>query len=202
MIEKLKSIVDTVELLRQYPDWVKVALVIWLLFSGSLLGALVILFPKEETVQIIQLVKVANFSGGIAFQVRVKNSTDQQVELVALELSFYESAVPPTAGELQSTDPISGSYVVSSDQTSGELSARLNQEAGALPAAIQYPIPGRDDYSVVSLNLAQKVPRKGSDRFQVAIQASGFPPQKARFASAVVVYNESDRTKAKILALP
>lgn len=201
MIEKLKSIVDTVEFLRQYPDWVKVALGIWFLFSGSLLAVLVILFPKEAAVQIIQIASVTNFSEGLALQIRVKNSSDQQAELIALELSFYESEVPPTTGELQSTESISGNYVVSRDETSGELSARLNQETEKLRAEIQFPIPGREDYAVVSLGLAQKVARKGSDRFQVAIQAPGFPPQKAKFVSAVVIYNEGDRTKAKALPL-
>jgi hypothetical protein len=199
MFEKLKAIVEWFEFVRRYPGWLQLVLVIWLLVSAGVVSAMVVLYPKPESVRIIQLSKVPNLSGGVAFQIRVANSGDTQADLTSLELSFYRDEIPPDAGSLQSTEQISGRYVVTEDEASGQLSTRLNSESDALEATIQFPIPGRKDYAILNVDLAQKVESKGSDRFQVAIRAPGFPPQDAKYVRVVIFYGENDKTKEKII---
>jgi ABC-type Na+ efflux pump permease subunit len=201
MFEKLKALFEWFEFVRRYPGWLQLVLLIWLLLGAGLVSAMVVMYPKPDNVRIIQLSKVPNFSDGIAFQVRVANSGDAQADLTSLELTFYQDAIPPTEGALQSTEQISGRYVVTEDKPAGQLSAQLNSETDALQATIQFPITGRKDYAILSVDLAQNVASKGSDRFQIAIKAADFPPKDAKYVRAVIFYGENDKTKEKVAPL-
>ncbi len=200
-MEKLKEIVDTIDFLSRYPGWLKTTLGLWAVCGLGLLAAMVVLYPKETAVRIIKLSLVPNFQGGVALQLRVTNTSDQQAALVAVELAFYAEKVDPGAGSLQTTEHITGRYEVSGDAEAGVLSARVNREGEQLPVRINFPLPGRKDYAIVVLDLAQKIAAKGTDRFQIALHAAGLPPAGAKYVEAILHYNEDEKTRPTVTRL-
>lgn len=201
-MEKLKEIVDTVEFLSRYPGWLKTTLGVWALGTLGLFVAMVVLYPKETAVRILKLSLVPDYARGVALQFRVANTSDQQAALVALELAFYATKVPPGAGSLQATESITGRYVVTGDAETGALRAAVNKETESLPVKIKFPLAGRKDYALVVLDLAQKIAAKGTDRFQVALEAVGLPPPGARYVEAILHYGENEKTRAVEIPLP
>jgi hypothetical protein len=201
MMEKLKGIVELFDFLGQYPHWLKIGLLLWVFFSGGLLCAMVVLYPKKVPVTILRVTLIKDAGQGIGFQIRVQNSTDVQAELVALEMEFYESEPSPEDGALQSTESVTGHYTILKNPETGELATKLNNESALLPATISFPIQGRTDYALLTLELAQKIKGKGSDRFEVAIRAPDFPPKEAKYLRTVIQYDDGKRTPAKVQPL-
>lgn len=200
-MDKLKDLVEGLDFLSRYPGWLKISLVVWAVCSLGLLTAMVILYPKPSAVRIIKLSLVPNFQGGVALQFRVSNTSDQAAGLVAVELAFYATKVPPDAGSLQSTEEITGRYIVRGDAEAGGLIATVNQEAESLPVKVKFPLPSRKDYAIVMLEVAQKIAAKGTDRFQIALQATGLPPAGAKYVEAILHYNEEEKTPPKVIPL-
>ncbi len=200
-MEKLKSIVDTLDFLSRYPGWLKMVLGIWGGCTLGLLVTLVALYPRETSLRILRISLVPDYKRGIAIQFWVANRAEQPAALVALELSFYAAKVAPGEGSLQTTEKLSGRYIVTGEARNGGLAATINQETERLPVSINFPLPARKDYALFTLNLAQKVPAKGTDRFQVAIEAEGLPPPGAKYIEAILHYDDGEKTLPKELAL-
>lgn len=180
---------------KPYPAWLKVFAGIWVLFTVLLSSLLYAFKPVPMLVKIIDFRVVKNSGTELVLQLRIKNQTDAQVDLMALELEFYDKPFSDEDGLPQTTQYISGRYAVMPMMENGRIGTRVNDEIDLHNASVSVMPDDRPDYALLTLDLVQAVPPKGGDRFEVLVNVPGLPPKEAKTIKATVHFDEGQKTK-------
>src|SRR5258708_576905 len=112
ILDKLRSLVETLEVLLGYPIWLRIVLTIWLILSIGVLVLAVIYFPKP----VLKVLDAYQLPGerrdGIGLDFRLQNGTNSKVELTGAKLTFSRKGT--SSGGLQGNREVSAHYIITS----------------------------------------------------------------------------------------
>jgi hypothetical protein len=199
ILDKLKSLVETLQVFWEYPVWLRIVLTIWLALSVGVL-VLAIVYFAGPTLKVLTAYQLpGDRRDGVGFDFLLRNGTKSKVELIGAKLTFSHKGA--SLGGLQSNREVSAHYTITRAGRSDKAVARRREDGGESPATINFPFGGREEYAFVDLRMSQQIEKEDGERFQILVRAQSFPPKECDSVEAIFRYDQDKETDPFVMSL-